>query len=119
MQILQTIVSILAATFILCGIADICMTFYLGRYKMKEIDQLVYGYEIPSDSIFFQLLRIPQYGGAFACRWCAKRSSLLHIRDRFDKKFQRPFIITFYLSIVGVVSMVFGIVLSKFFLHVT
>ena len=93
------------------------MTFYLGRTKMKEIDRLVYGYEIPSDSIFFQLLRLPQYGGAFTWHWAAKRSSLLHIRDNFDKKFQRPFIITFYLFITGFIAMILGVILDKFFLH--
>jgi len=85
---------------------------------MKEIDQLVYGYEIPSDSIFFQLLRMPRYGGAFACRWCAKRSHLLYIRDHFDKKFQRPFIVTYYLSIIGGTSIFLLYILDKLFLHV-
>lgn len=86
---------------------------------MKEVDRIVYGYEIPSDSIFFQLLRIPQYGGAFAWRWSAKRSSLLHIRDHFDKSFQRPFIITFHLLWIGTMGMILGVILDKFFLQVT
>ncbi len=110
---------ILAVISVLCGVIAIGMTFYLGRNKMKKVDLIVYGYEIPSDSIFYQLLRLPQYGGTFASRWTAKRAHLLPIRDQFDKKFQRPFIITYYLFMVGGVSMVLLIILDKLFLNIT
>ncbi|NOX43616.1 MAG: hypothetical protein GXP19_07780 [Gammaproteobacteria bacterium] len=118
-DILEILSHILATISFLCGFVGIGMTFYLGRSKMKEIDQLVYGYKIPSDSIFFQLLRMPRYGGAFASRWGAKRAHLLHIRDQFDKKFQRPFIITHYLFIIGGISLVLLIILDKLFLDIT
>jgi len=95
------------------------MGLNLGRSKVKEIDRFVYGYEITSDSIFYLILRLPAYGGAFAWRWGAKRSKLLHIRDQFDKRFQRPFIITFYLYTIGSVSMILLIIWDKFFLHIT
>ncbi len=103
----------------ICGFMAIGMTFYLGRSKGKEIDRLVYGHEISSDSIFYKILRLPNYGGAFASRWLAKRTHLLHIRDQFDKKFQRPFIITHYLFMVGGISMVLLFILDKLFLNIT
>ena len=119
MQILQTIVSVLAALFVFCSFAAISMTFYLGRSKVKEIDRLVYGYEMPSDSIFNLILRLPTYGAAFASPWVAKRASLLHIRNHFDKKFERPFIITHYLFMTGGISMVLLIIVDKLFLDIT
>ncbi len=109
----------LFAMFVLCTFTAIGMTFYLGRTKMKEIDKLVYGFEIPSDSIFFQLQRMSHYVTPFVCRWCAKRSGSLYIRDHFDKKFQRPFIITYYLFVIAGFLMILAIVLDKFFLQVT
>jgi len=104
---------------LICGFTAIGMSFYLGRSKVKEIDRLVHGHEITSDSIFYLILRLPAYGGAFAWRWGAKRSKLLHIRDHFDKKFQRPFIITFYLFTIGSISMILLIIWDKFFLHIS
>ena len=101
MSLNQWIYFSILTLILICIFVGIGMTFYLGWSKMKEIDQLVYGYEIPSDSIFFQLLRMSRYGGAFASRWIAKRAHLLHIRDQFDKKFQRPFIIAHYLLMIG------------------
>ena len=95
------------------------MMFYLGRSKIKEVDRLVYGFEIPSDSIFFQGQRLIDYGCAFAWRWGAKRTHLLHIRDHFDKKFQRPFIITFHLLWIGTISMILLYIFDNFFLRNT
>ena len=102
----------------LCGFAAIAMTFYLGRSKIKEIDRLVYGQEIPSDGISFQIMRLPKYGGAFASHWIAKRCHLLHIRNHFDKKFERPFIITHHLFMIGFIVMILLFVLDKLYLHV-
>ena len=107
------------ALIMLCAVVAIGMTFYLGRNKVKEIDRLVYGFEIPDDSIFFQILRLPKYGGVFASRWIAKRCHLTHIRDQFDKKFERPFIITHHLFMIGAIGIVLLYVLDKLFLHVT
>lgn len=110
---------ILLFVFAVCIFAAMCMVFYLGRNKVKSIDRLVYGFEIPSDSIFFQWQRVPHYGGAFASRWFAKRVGLLHIRDHFDKQFQRPFVITEYLLLIGGSLGILAVVLDKLFLHVT
>jgi len=104
---------------LICGFVAIGMTFYLGISKGKEIDRLVYGYEIPSDSIFYKILRLPNYGGAFSSRWFAKRAHLLQIRDHFDKKFQRPFIITHYLFMIGGIAILALYTLDKLFLHIT
>ncbi len=109
----------LAILALICGFLAIGMTFYLGRNKLKEIDRLVYNHEILYDSIFYLILRLPTYGAAFSCRWCAKRSHLLHIRDRFDKKFQRPFIITHYLFMFAGIVMIVLIVWDKMFLNIT
>ena len=119
MQSLELYFWIFAVLTLICGFIAIGMTFYLGRSKGKEIDRLVYGHEISSDSMFYKILRLPNYGGAFASRWLAKRTHLLHIRDQFDKKFQRPFIITHYLFMIGGISMVLLFILDKLFLKIT
>ena len=95
------------------------LAFYLGRNKIKEIDRLVYGFEIPSDSIFYQGFRLMGYGGAFAWYFSAKRSKLLYIREKFDEKFQRPFKLYYWLMLGGALLMVFTILLDKFYLHFT
>ena len=119
MTLNQLIYVCLWLAILICSFIAIGMTFYLGRSKVKEIDRLVYGYEMPSDSIFNLILRLPTYGAAFASPWIAKRASLLHIRNHFDKKFERPFIITHYLFMTGGISMVLLIIVDKFFLNIT
>ena len=104
---------------LLCGLIVIGMTFYLGHSKVKEIDRLAYGYEIEGDSIFFKIMRIPHYGGAFAWYFYARRCHLLEIRKHFDKAFQRPFIVTFCLGWFGAIGMVVLYILDEFILHVT
>lgn len=116
---MQTFSWVLTLLIFISMLVGIGMTFYLGRRKVKEIDRLVYGFEIPSDSIFFQVMRIPHYGGAFAWRWGAKRVHLFHIRDQFDKQFQRPFIITFHLYWTGTMGMILLYILDKLFLDIT
>ena len=102
----------------LCGCIVIGMIFYLGRSKMKEIDRVVYGYEIPSDSIFFKGFRFMDYGGAFAWRFYARRIGKEWMRERFDKKFQRPFIISFWLIIVGCLFLGIVVIWDELVLHV-
>lgn len=114
MNVIQILDWLLPIVFMLCAFAGLRMVFYLGRCRVKNIDRVVYGFEIPHDSIFFKIQRIPTYGGAFAWRWGAKRGGLEKIRDEFDKKFKMPFIVTFWLFVVGVISMVLGIVISNF-----
>lgn len=116
---LEIISHILFVVAMLSNFSYILMTFYLGKIKIKKIDRLVYGCEIASDSIFFQLIRLPKYGGAFSSHWVAKRSHLLEIRDHFDKKFQRPFIIAHHLLLTGGISMVLLFLLDKFLLNIT
>ena len=101
---------------LLCPLIGIGVAFYLGKNKIKDIDRLVYGFEIADDSIFFYGLRLMNYGGAFAWRLGAKRSKLIYLREKFDKKFQRPFIIYFYLMVSGGFSAILLFILSKFYL---
>ncbi len=119
----MTIIEVLFLGFLslglLCGFTVIFMTFFLGRKKIKEIDRLVYGYEISSDSIFYKGLRLMNYGGAFAWRFGAKRSKLLYIRERFDKNFQRPFIIYFWLVITCSLASAIAILLDEYVLRAT
>lgn len=118
MTIMQIFGIGVAVLFFLCMVIAIGMVFYLGRNKVKAIDRLVYGFEIPSDSIFFQNQRIPHYGAAFAWYFYARRCHLLNIRDHFDKKFQRAFVITYYLYLTGALLIVFMAV-DQLFLHIT
>jgi len=119
MDYLHSMFWILVVLTILCIISGILLVFYLGREKVKNIDKLVYGFVIPNDSIFYKLQRIPSYGAAFAWRWGAKRSKIEHIRDKFDKAFQRPFVYTFWLFSFSVVTLIVEILLDKLYLHVT
>lgn len=104
---------------LLCSFAYIFMTFYLARSKMKEIDRLVYGYEIPNDSIFYQGFRMMDYGGAFAWRFYARRIGKEWIRQRFDKKFKRPFIANFWLIVISGFFLCVAVILNEFFLQIT
>jgi len=119
MKNLETIFWTLNILVLIGGFVVIGMTFYLGRNRIKEIDQLVLGYEVSSDSIFHKGLRLMNYSGAFAWRFGAKRSRLLYIRDQFDKNFQRPFIIYFWLVVTGTSTLIVSVILDKFVLRVT
>ena len=119
MNFLELIFWFLVSLSLICALGGIFLVFYLGRNKVKEIDKLVYGFEIPSDSIFYKVQRIPSYGGAFAWRWGAKRNKIEYIRDKFDKGFQKPFILTFWLFVIGVVALLIVFLIDKFYLHIT
>jgi len=97
------------------------MTIYLGKHRIKSIDKVVLGYEIPNeaDSIFYKGIRLMNYSGAFAWHFGAKRSKLLYLRDKFDTQFQRPFKIFFRLVVSGGFGMVVLYILDEFFLHIT
>ena len=107
----------LLALGLLFGFANITMSLYLGKRKIKEIDKVVFGREIFGDNLFYLMMRLPRYGGAFAWRWSAKRAGLLAIRDHFDKRFQRPFILYFWLLIASALSLLVAVILNEFFLH--
>lgn len=121
MNLNQIIYIVLVLTIVVCGFIFIGLVFYIGRKKIKEIDRIVLGKEVPkdSDSIFYKGMRLMNYGGAFAWRLGAKRSKLLHLRDHFDKNFQLPFKLFFLLGIVGACLIVLLFLLDKFLLHVT
>ncbi len=102
---------------LICAFVSIFITIYLGRTKIKEIDRVVLGYEISSDNILHLGIRMMNYGGAFAWRWSAQRSGILPIRDHFDKKFQRPFIINYWLVFAGTFFLALAILWQKLFLN--
>jgi hypothetical protein len=106
---------------LLSGFTFIGMGLFLGRRKIKEIDKIVHGAEIPddSDSIFFKGFRLMNYGGAFAWRFGAKRSKLLYLRNHFDERFQRPFKIFFWLVVICCSLIIVIFVLDKLFLKIT
>ncbi len=102
---------------LICAFVSIFMTLYLGRTKIKEIDRVVFGYEVPINNFLYLGTRMMNYGGGFAWRWSAKRSGILPIRDHFDKKFQRPFIINFWLVFAGIFFIALAILWQKLFLN--
>lgn len=104
----------LVISFLICSFGGIILVYVLGRSKVKEIDKIVHGFEIPGDNIFYKLQRIPSYGAAFAWKWGARRSGMEKIRGDFDKEFQRPFIITFWLFAIGIIVMIVAILLDKY-----
>jgi len=116
MDFLEILANILLIIFITGGIATIGMTYYLGKHHVKEIDKVVYGHEFPNDSIFALFIRVPNYAGAFAFEWSARRSGLVGKIDKFDAKFRRPFIFTFWLMIVSTTAMIVGFIIEKTFL---
>ena len=95
------------------------MIFYLGRTKMKEVDRLIYGFETQGESFSLQAQRMMDYGAVFTWRWHAKRAERLYVYDHFDKKFKRPFIVTYYLFWVTAILMVILYILDEWFLHIT
>lgn len=115
MEIITLTIWVCSALFLVCGFTAIFVTFYLGRSKIKEIDRLVFGYEISGDSVFYQGFRLMDYGGAFAWRFNARRIGKEWIRERFDKKFQRPFVIRFWLVFITGGFLILGIILDKYF----
>ncbi len=96
----------------ICEVIAIGFIFYIGRTRIKEIDRVVLGYEFPNDSIFTLMLRVPNYAGAFICKWCARRSGLEGKVDHFSRKFRWPFIAVFILTFFGFFCMVIGSVLD-------
>ncbi len=112
----EIIVLGLTGIWLICGFVSIFMTLYLGRTRIKEIDCVVLGYEITSDNILHLGNRMMNYGGAFAWRWSAKRSGILPIRDHFDKKFQRPFIINYWLVFASIFFLAMSMLWDKLFL---
>ena len=89
------------SAFLMAGLA-----FYAGRTRIKEIDKIAHGFEIPHDSIFFVVMRVPNYGGALLWKWYARRIGLEGKIEHFDKRFRWPFIAAFLLMIFGLSMMI-------------
>ncbi|MCF6338812.1 MAG: hypothetical protein L3J84_12825 [Gammaproteobacteria bacterium] len=89
---------ILAGLFIISAVLMIALLFYIGRTRIKEIDKVVHGFEIPNDSIFFLVLRAPIYGFAFLWKWYAKIVKYESKLEQFDRRFRWPFIATSLLA---------------------
>lgn len=119
MNFLQLLGWVFAVNFLICAFAGIAMTYYIGRRHIKEVDRVALGCEIKGDSIFYQMLRIPNYTLAFIWPLYAKRGGLQEICNRFDKKFKRPFVIHLWLAVVSVGSLVIGILLDKYYIHLS
>jgi hypothetical protein len=93
------------------GFLMIALAYYAGRTRIKEIDKIAHGFEIPHDSIFFLVMRVPNYGGALLWKWYAKRIGLAGKIEHFDRGFRWPFITAFLM----VPSMFFFITLTMLF----
>ncbi|VAW49891.1 hypothetical protein MNBD_GAMMA04-168 [hydrothermal vent metagenome] len=87
--------------FLMAGLA-----FYAGRTRVKKIDKIAHGFEIPHDSIFFLVMRVPNYGGALLWQWYAKRIGLAGKIEHFDQRFRWPFIAAFLLMLFGVLMLI-------------
>lgn len=83
---------------------------------MKEVDEYIYGHKFEDDSIFFQIARLPQYLTVFSSRWLAKRTDQLEFYEHFDKKFKRPFLISFYLVVLGWALVFITWIIDKFYI---
>ncbi len=115
MSIGVTIALILVLLSMFCGLISFGFLFYIGKTRVKEIDKAVLGYEFPHDSIFALMLRVPNYAGGFMWKWSARRGRLEGKIEHFDAEFRWPFIAFMVLTIVGLSSLVIGIILQKIF----
>ena len=116
MQPILWVELILGFVGLLCAFASFVMTLYLGRQHVRAVDKIAMGFEPQEDSLFMLMLRVPNYGLAFIWPFYAKRAGLLEIRDSFDKKFKRLFIINFWLPILSIVALVIAINIKKYFI---
>ena len=77
------------------------------------------GFEVDDDSIFYIMLRIPNYMLIFMWPLYAERGGSAEIRKQFDKRFQRPFRIYFWLIIVSVCAFTAAVILQKYYFQPT
>lgn len=116
MEIEKIIFMIVLSIGLICSFTFIIMVAILGRTRMKEVDEYIYGYKMPSDSIFFQLMRFPHYSHILNSRWGAKRAGSLDLYEHFDKKFKRPFLIAQIIVILGGVFMIIAVIIQNYFI---
>lgn len=88
--------------------------FFIGKTRIKKIDKVVYGFEFPHDNLFAQLIRVPNYGGAFLWAWSAKRSGLNGKIEHFDKNFQWPFKAILLLFIFSMLCFVLAYIIKNY-----
>lgn len=115
METEELILLVLFFMFIASGLLMFGLMFYVGRTRIKEIDKAVYGYEMPHDSIFFLILRVPNYGAAFLWKWGEDRSGLKGKIEHFDKRFRWPFIAVLLLAVCSVSFLALGVFIEKYF----
>ncbi len=96
------------------GILLIALTFYIGRTRIKEMDELIYGFEFPNDSIFFIVFRVPEYSLIFLSKLYAKKNGLEKKVAHLDKHFRWPFIAAFLLSSFSIFMMILAGVFRKY-----
>ena len=113
---LVNLVSLIAVLFgITCGFVFIGLLFYIGKTRIKEIDKAVLGYEVPHDSIFYLIIRVPNYAGGFMWKWSARRTGLEGKIEHFDARFRWPFKATMILAIAIILCFGTGIALDNIF----
>lgn len=100
----------------ICCLISLVMLAILGRSRMKEVDEYVYGHKFEHDSIFFQIARVPQYLTVFSSRWFSKRTGQLDFYEHFDSKFKKPFLISFYLVVIGMLFLIVAVFFEKYYL---
>ena len=104
------IILTVAGVGIISAWSMIGMGFYIKKHLIKQADMVFLGFEAPSDSIFFAMLRANRYAMLFSWSWHAKRTGELEKAGQFDDQFQRPFKLFLWLllisSICGVVTMI-------------
>jgi len=110
-QIILTILTLLA---VMAGLLIIPLAFYAGRTRIKEIDKIAHGFEIPHDSIFFIVMRVPNYGGALLWKWYARRIGLEGKIEHFDKHFRWPFIAAFLLMLFGGLMLIVMVLFDSY-----
>ena len=110
-ELLSLVTFILA---VLCVLIALVLLAVLGRTRIKEVDEFVYGHKFEHDSIFFQIARAPLYMLVFSSRWYARRTGQLAFYENFDSKFKRPFVITHYTFLLGGLFMIITWLLDNF-----
>jgi len=106
---------VLAGLFVGSGIISIVLMLYIARTRIREMDKLVHGFEIPNDSIFFIVLRVPNYSLAFMWKLYAKRGGFEGKIEHLDKHFRWPFIAAFLLALLSLVFLMLGILFDNYF----
>ena len=112
MEVWEIVFLALGVIFLASALLIFVMLVYLGKSRVKEVDRAVHGHELSTDIVSL-FLRIPGYAGGFAWRSYARWSGLSGKFEPFDKSFKRPFIIMFWLIVVGACALAAGVFAGK------